>query len=339
MTTQTAPRRPGWQLPAVVGVTIVLAVIAGLLFASMLNQPDGVGQGSPSPTPSASDAPSPEPSDTPDPGPTQTPAPSGTPVVDPAPTPVVEPPEGFLPPGSVARVLTQLRLRSAPTLSAGVIGSIASGELVDASFSFLYEDWGPVQADGYTWYPVRPLGIDELPPLGEEITTAVTTPGWVAAGNGTDTYLELVAPRCTSDEPTLAMLSTMLPWESLACFGDRQLTLEGTYGCGGCGGAFPGTYTPEWLASPMGFDLLSVDVTERVGPFSMRFPPDVERPEPASILRVTGHFDDEAAAACSVAPGEPPVTVLPQVAELYCRERFVVESYEILGVDEDFQFG
>jgi len=56
---------------------------------------------------------------------------------------------------------------------------------------------------------------------------------------------------------------------------------------------------------------------------------------------VTGHFDDPAAADCSLvfdsAQGETEVD--PAIAELFCRTNFVVESYEILGEDEDFPFG
>lgn len=57
---------------------------------------------------------------------------------------------------------------------------------------------------------------------------------------------------------------------------------------------------------------------------------------PASIVRVTGHFDDAAAADCVVAPGDPdPEPISDVLAELFCSQQFVVDSYEILGVDED----
>jgi hypothetical protein len=68
-------------------------------------------------------------------------------------------------------------------------------------------------------------------------------------------------------------------------------------------------------------------------------PPDVEVGEAASIRRVTGHFDDPRAAECVIAPGEPPGE-LDATTTLYdCRARFVIESYEVLGTDEDFPFG
>jgi hypothetical protein len=95
-----------------------------------------------------------------------------------------------------------------------------------------------------------------------------------------------------------------------------------------------------WLASPTNVDIISVDPTDRLGPFALRFPPDgVEVPDAASIVRVTGHFDDDAAGDCSVALGEPPAPVDAQAADLYCREQFVVESLEVTGTDPDFPFG
>jgi hypothetical protein len=56
--------------------------------------------------------------------------------------------------------------------------------------------------------------------------------------------------------------------------------------------------------------------------------------EPAGHCR--HHFDDPAAAECTVAPGDPPVARDQRTAQLYCRARFVVESLEVLGTDEDF---
>ena len=225
-----------------------------------------------------------------------------------------------------------------PSTDAEEVTTLGADELVVLGYSYIYPDFGPVEAGDTIWYPVGSLGITELPAPGGEPFEALHV-GWMAIGDGTDAFVELVAPRCTDDEPTLELLQSLTDWERLACYGDRSITIEGTYGCGGCGGLSPGTFEPEWLASPLNFDLMSVDAQERIGPFAMRFSPDgPERPEAASILRVTGHFDDPAAVGCIVAPGEPPVAIDGVVAELYCREQFVVDSYEVTGVDEDFPF-
>ena len=110
----------------------------------------------------------------------------------------------------------------------------------------------------------------------------------------------------------------------------------------------PGTFTPEWLAFPMNQDFISVEPQELVGPMWLSWSPDgPERPSTegvAPILRVTGHFDDRAADDCSLVFGSESAhggetQVDPAIARLFCRTNFVVDSYEIIGEDEDFPFG
>ena len=62
-----------------------------------------------------------------------------------------------------------------------------------------------------------------------------------------------------------------------------------------------------------------------------------------SIVRVTGHFSDPASTTCVLngadwSTGEPLPAAGPdpRIAELYCREQFVVDAYEIIGTDPDF---
>jgi hypothetical protein len=54
---------------------------------------------------------------------------------------------------------------------------------------------------------------------------------------------------------------------------------------------------------------------------------------------VTGHYDDPRSSECVVAPGEPAQDVHPAVQELFCRSQFVVDSFEVIGFDEDFPMG
>ena len=217
--------------------------------------------------------------------------------------------------------------------------SLSAGTYLSVGFSGYIADWGPVEADGLTWYPVRPFTADTLPDVPAPIQDAEEEFGWVAAADDNQPLIELVDPRCTDAEPTLEVLQSLEPWERLACYGNETLTIEGTFGCGGCGGLFPGTFEPEWLAAPGGFDLLSVDPQGRIGPFVVYFPPDVERLSGGEIVRLTGHFDDPAATECVVAPGDPPAGIDERTAVLYCRERFVLEAVEILGTDDDFPGG
>jgi hypothetical protein len=334
---------PAWRTPLIVVVVLLAAVAIGLGLAVLLDDDPGTGQASASASASASGLPSQpvsaEPSAAASAGPS-TPPGSAEPSADVAPEPVVDPPDGILPPGSVARVLVDgLRVREEPTTGAALVTTLANGELVAIGHGYLMPDLGPRGADGFIWYPVRSLGIDELPPVGSPPFEVSADIGWVAASDSTTPFLELVPPRCTDAEPTLALLQSLVEWERLACYGDRSITIEGVYGCGGCGGLQPGTFTPEWLAHPMNFDLLSVEPQDRIGPFALRFPPDIERPEAASILRVTGHFDDPASAECVYEPGDPPNPIDATSARFYCRTQFVVESIEVLGTDEDFPFG
>jgi len=240
-----------------------------------------------------------------------------------APTLAFEAPDGFLPPNSIVEVVVdQLQLRDEPGLAGPVEGMASRGD------HFSVAGWfGPVTRDGLDWYRLGPATVGDLD-------------AWAAAGSGADRYLELVPPDCPSAEPELATLVDMASdWDRLACFGDRQLTIEGTYGCYQCGGTTGGDFEPMWLAFPMTFDLLWVDYPADAGLLELRFNPNGPvRPAKGSIARVTGHYSDPASATCSMSTfdGEQATAVDPITAELYCRERFVVEAIEVIGTDPDF---
>ncbi|HET9880081.1 MAG TPA: SH3 domain-containing protein [Candidatus Limnocylindria bacterium] len=255
-----------------------------------------------------------------------------------APPPVVAAPEGLLPPGSVARVTVPvLRIREAPDSGSRMLDQLPVNQLVEIGPANV--GWGPVSGEGFAWYPVRRLGeLTELPALPTELPDGAV--GWAAAGDPETAYLELVAPRCPARPATLAILESMLRWERLSCFGPEAITIDGTFGCAGCGGATVGSFEPEWLASPSTFAPLSVDPNARIGPFDLRFKPDgPAAPAPGSTVRLTGHFDDPAAAGCTVAPGDPPMAIDSATAALWCREQFVVDALEVTGTDPDFPTG
>jgi hypothetical protein len=65
-------------------------------------------------------------------------------------------------------------------------------------------------------------------------------------------------------------------------------------------------------------------------------------PAVGSIVRITGHHDDAAAASCSMAlfygdyvemDSDP---VPSSVAHLWCRHMLVLDRYDVLGMDPDF---
>lgn len=275
--------------------------------------------------------------------------PSDVPSAEPSAS--VGPPAAFqvLPPGSAIEVrVADLNLRRQPTTSARRVETLERGDLLVVSPSdSVSAGYGPIEADGFTWYPVIKVDVvdgdgelDSLPtnpvPIGAELAS-----GWIAVDDGEDRYVRQVAPRCPTTFD-LANVSGMLPAERLACFG-APIVLEGTFGCGGCGGAIAGEFEPNWLASPMNFDFLSDDVSVQLGPLALHFRPSgPARPEPGSIIRVTVHVDDARSARCSIREfddADTLVAVDAATAVYICREQLVVDSYEVLGTDPDFVLG
>lgn len=253
---------------------------------------------------------------------TSTPADTSEPSATPAPTLAFEPPEGLLPPNSiVVAVVDQLQLRDGPGLDADVTGLALAGE------QFMVSGWfGPVVRDGLDWYRLRPA-------VGGDLDA------WAAAGSGADRYLEVVEPSCPSGDPdTPTLIDMAIEWDRLACFGDRPLTLEGTLGCGVCDGAVPGAFEPLWLAHPLGGLSLWADIHAGVGPLLMRAPPDFQVPEFGSIVRLTGHLSDPASTTCVISTfvSGQAIAVDQTFAELYCRERFVVDDLEVIGTDPNY---
>jgi hypothetical protein len=169
----------------------------------------------------------------------------------------------------------------------------------------------------------------------------------VAAGTAGESYLALAPAVCPIGEADITTLYALTPWERLACLGDRQITVEGTYGCGECGGEALGTFTPEWLAHPIDVDVLRPPLAQPVSVVEnlvLRTPPELPQvlPEGAgSILRVTGHFNDARSVDCVVAPGEPGQERVANdlAAEWYCREQFVVDAWEVIGTDPAYPAG
>lgn len=294
------------------GIGLIASAVALLGIAAVLGwamftrgQPSTAGPGS-SREPSASAVPSPS-ADA-----SSTSEPSATPV----PTSGFEAPAGILPPNSRARVtLDGLRIREQAGVTGAVLDTLPADSVVEVSGW-----WGPSVVDGIEWYAVV-YHTDRF--------------GYAAAGADGNRYLELLPPRCEEIEPDLATLKGITAWERLACFGNRSLTFTGTYGCPVCGAFEPGTYEPGWLASPENLNYLGwPDI------LTLHFAPEdgLDAPANGSIVRVTGHFNDPASATCMIGPpaGEPGPNVDPVMAELYCREQFVVDAYEIIGTDPDF---
>jgi hypothetical protein len=218
-------------------------------------------------------------------------------------------------------VVDALHVREQPGLNAAVVDTLPAGTIVELTLGYI----DPEVVDGIDWYHVD-YNSDSI--------------GSVAAGAGGDPYLELLPARCEGGDPDLPALMSITAWERLACFGDRSITVTGTYGCPVCGIAYPrGGYEPRWLANP---DTLTT--VGWPGALTLHFRPEggLGIPPNASIVRVTGHFSDPASSTCVIMPtmdGVPiGAEVDPVIAELWCREQFVVDAYEIIGTDPDFTY-
>jgi hypothetical protein len=168
------------------------------------------------------------------------------------------------------------------------------------------------------------------------LKTAEDSMLWAPIGAGDDAYLEPVPPGCPAAAPNIASLAHLTEWERLACFGDRTVTVVGIYGSlvtSPLREYVPGTFEPAWLAYPVAPSYLVGNT--RAETLYFRVTPDSELvlPQPGTLVRATGHFNDAAAADCTMTRfnGEDAVAVDSRSAQLYCREQFVVDSYERLG--------
>jgi len=252
-----------------VGVTVsafaLLAIAVVIGVAIFTRMPPPTGGVSPSSEPSTSAVPSPSIGATP----------ISVPTATAVPTPGFEAPPGILPPNSLAVVVVDaLHVRSEPRLDAEVVATLPADTVVELSLGWI----GPTVADGIDWYPVVYQG---------------DLAGYAAAGADGERYLELAPPRCEGGDPDLAALVRLTAWERLACFGDRSLTVIGTFGCPVCGIAYPvGGYEPHWLASPDNLNYLGIGGEGGLRPTELilHFPPEagLDRPPNASILRVIG---------------------------------------------------
>ncbi len=279
---------------ATVTAVVALAVLAGLQLRGLL--PD-VGESSPSPTASSS--------------------PSATP-------PAVVAPDNLLPPYSVASVLEELELREGPGVGGPVLTTIAAGQVVWIQGS---GEFGPVTTGGVTYYPASfalnyagwPAGVDG----GFQ--------GWVPTERDGVPLVELAPVVCPVDAPRPGVLAGMTAWARLTCYGRGEVVLEGSW-VNGSGGIWPWDGEPAWLVPP--------DVERAIsgadGQFSFVLAPNVVVPAGLEAVggrvRITGHFDDPAAATCVIRAGEPIVEQPAGSVHLFCRERFVATSLELLEI-------
>lgn len=153
---------------------------------------------------------------------------------------------------------------------------------------------------------------------------------------------------CPSKDPTEAaqLISLADGYPSIPqamwpfCFQDRQLVLRGYVGeCGGCGGTTDYVTVPAWLLEPLGyarFWLRGTPGTAGLGELTIAVQINpkhpVRIPPTGAHVRITGHFDDPAAAGCRLIPGFGSVAALPPAGASVatCRQQFVVTAVSVL---------
>jgi hypothetical protein len=206
-------------------------------------------------------------------------------------------------------IVTDLIVRSAPGVDpAG--STILAGRLTTVDRAYVVA--GPVDASGYAWYQVGPL----LRPDGSSAPF-----GWIAAASREgEAWVRRIEPSCPA-AAELAGVLDLQPLERLACFGDRSLTLTGPQVACGAGGG-PWTWEPSWLMGIGGCGL-AIDASDAL---LVRVPPGGSGLDGSAPATVSGHFDDAAAAGCTVTTADPAFPAPgPDEAVLICRTEFVVE--------------
>jgi hypothetical protein len=229
--------------------------------------------------------------------------------------------------------VNDLNVRRKPATSGISEGKARKGDL------FMFYDW-PITANGYTWY-FGYVQLTDTPGVIPSLPAPYNTgydevlAGWMATGTEDTPFLVPVGPRCP-DVRDLLNVGNMLGSERVACFGADSLTLEGIYGCEGCGGAVAGTFEPGWLASPLDVGFLSTSLVDPAAALSLHFAPaGPPLPAQGARLRARGHFADARSPTCRITEfgegDEPGGPIANAAAEQWCRSKFVVESYEVIG--------
>jgi hypothetical protein len=229
----------------------------------------------------------------------------------------------LMPYNAVAVVVDRLPVRFEPSPAGESQGDLVRGDVA------VLQAFEPVELEGVVWYYATQVGTDgpgKLPELPFVNPVEETLAGWIAASDATGETIAKLAPRCP-ETWDFTNLSAMLDGERLACFGAEAITLDGRFGCVGCG-AEPGTFEPAWLAGAGAGSLSAVGAS---GPpwIPLHFPVAVEAPANEAYVRVTGHFDDPAAITCQMAVDPKPRSFA--IAVELCRQRFVVDSWEPLS--------
>jgi hypothetical protein len=139
------------------------------------------------------------------------------------------------------------------------------------------------------------------------------------------------APACV-DAPTITDL--MAQPNAVSCWGSRELTVEGwIHGIGAYSPML--SVTPTWLCCESRQIVPASDYWDVDGQWFVLHPDsgisDADLPGESVRVRVTGHFDDPAAAGCEFSEDYSHLGTAASEAPDFCRSKFVVTSIEAIG--------
>jgi len=223
-----------------------------------------------------------------------------------------EPGTGLAVDSLIEVLVTDLVVRSHPGIDPP--STILADRLTAPDRAFVVD--GPVEAAGYEWHLVAPL---------MRADSSRGPFGWIArASREGEEWVRGVSAPCPAEPVDLAGVLALQPLERLACFGNDSLTLTAPVITCGAGGG-PWTFDPSWLVNVGGCGLALDATAENV--LVYRVPPGGSDPG-SGPATVTGHFDDAAAAGCTVTSADPAAYPAPSAEEavVMCRTEFVLGS-------------
>jgi hypothetical protein len=241
---------------------------------------------------------------------------------------------GALGPNAFAQVVAgSVNLREEPALDAPNV-SIYGGDApptpvllgTSGGSEHVYVLEGPVLADGFEWYRVAPIEYEGMGTIGPPFI------GWMAAGDGVDSWLVVEHISCPEGPFTLedvTQTATTTNWATrLACLRGQELTFRGWFPelppdvSGEC------SYEPAFLMCTFAVDIRPIEMSfydpRNANRLDFAVDPDSGAvfPSRGQWIEITGHWDDPASALC------PTDTDL---GTLSCRIQFVVTSVRALG--------
>lgn len=257
-----------------------------------------------------------------------------TPSMTPRPTPTLvasEPPsprsrgDAHLSAGEHASVTVgTIEARYRPVAEAPAVTVLSSGDRV-------YVVDGPIVANDAVWYRVQHPAHRNVPGFV-----------WISFETQAEAEAALVAfePRCPSSPIDMELFEEMTPMERVLCFGDEPITLGPVFVIAIPPGTEEVSGNPAWLAGPAPWELYTTfnwpnATTE--GTLSGRTEPGTNAQLASeSWMEVVGHFDHPDAVGCSRQLPEPGYVESTDLAQLWCRQQFViVEASEVAAPPEE----